>query len=44
MDVWYILHTVLVNVYTKIADIKLKHSQVWVLKQLDKNGYQNPSS
>jgi hypothetical protein len=37
------LHTAIFIVYFKIADIKLKHSHVWVLKQLDKNGYQNSS-
>ena len=41
MDVRYILFTDLANVCIKIADIKLQHSQVWVLK--DNTGYENSS-
>jgi hypothetical protein len=40
-DTLKILHSILVHVYLKTATTKIKRSQIWLQKQIGKNGYQN---
>lgn len=42
IDALYILHTVL-DFILKLQLLQLKHSQIWLRKQLGKSGYQNAS-
>jgi len=40
IDALKILHSILVHVYLKTATTKITHLQIWLQKQIGKNGYQ----